>query len=78
MKASVTATDLLTPEEVASRWKIGGKRPSEAVNRMCREGTIPHGVAVQLGRFYRIRLDALVEWEAQGGQFGNNQEDGDA
>lgn len=67
----VAASDLLTPAEVAARYKIGGKRPSEAVNRMCREGAIPPGVAVKFGRFYRIRLDALLEWERAGGQFRN-------
>lgn len=66
---TVTASDLLTPEEVASRWKIGGNRPLETVKRMCREGVIPHGVAVESGCFYRIRLDALEEWERAGGQF---------
>lgn len=73
--AAVTANKLLTPEQVAERWQVGGKRPSESINRMAREGAIPPGVAVKLGRFWRFNPSRLAEWEAEGGEFGALGED---
>ena len=47
---------LLTADQLAERWQV----PKSHVYRLTREGAIP---TVQLGRYYRYRLDALERWE---------------
>jgi excisionase family DNA binding protein len=47
---------ILTAEQLAARWQI---KPS-AVYRLTREKKIP---CVQLGRYYRYRLDSIEQFE---------------
>lgn len=54
---SVTASQLLTAEQLAERWQI----PRAHVYRLAREGRIP---TVKLGRYTRFRLDSIERWEA--------------
>jgi excisionase family DNA binding protein len=51
---------LLTTEQVADRWQVSKYH----VYKLAREGKVP---AVAVGRYYRFRLAALVEWEQAGG-----------
>jgi len=51
---------LLTADDVAERWQVSRSQ----VYGLVRAGKIP---TVAIGRYYRFRLDALVEWEQQGG-----------
>ena len=51
---------LLTAEDLAARWQV---KPSH-VYRLTREGVLP---TVRLGRYYRYRLEAVAEFEANGG-----------
>jgi excisionase family DNA binding protein len=51
---------LLTAKDVAERWQVS---PAH-VYGLARAGKIP---TVAIGRYYRFRLDALIEWEQQGG-----------
>jgi excisionase family DNA binding protein len=51
---------LLTAEQVAERWQVSKYH----VYRLAREGKVP---VVAIGRYYRFRLAALVEWEEAGG-----------
>lgn len=48
---------LLTADELAARWQV----PKSQVYRLAREGRIP---TVQIGRYYRFRVDAIERWEA--------------
>jgi predicted DNA-binding transcriptional regulator AlpA len=56
------ADRLLTAEQLADRWQLGGGKA--AVYRMSRAGQIP---TVKLGKFYRYRLSAIADFEANGG-----------
>ncbi len=47
---------LLTAEQLAERWQV----PKSHVYRLTRQGAIP---AVELGRYYRYRLDAIERFE---------------
>lgn len=47
---------LMTAEELAARWQV----PKTQVYRLAREGRIP---TVEIGRYYRFRLDAIEAWE---------------
>lgn len=51
---------LLTAEQVAARWQVSKFH----VYRLARQGKVP---TVAIGRYYRFRLAALVEWEEAGG-----------
>lgn len=51
---------LLTADDLAERWQVGKAH----VYRLTRDGVVP---AVRLGRYYRYRLEAVVEFEAGGG-----------
>jgi excisionase family DNA binding protein len=51
---------LLTAEQVADRWQVSKYH----VYRLAREGKMP---TIAIGRYYRFRLTALVEWEQAGG-----------
>ena len=51
---------LLTAEDLAARWQV----KSSHVYRLTREGVLP---TVRLGRYYRYRLEAVAEFEANGG-----------
>jgi len=63
---SVSTTDrLLTAEELRARWQLKTK---DAVYRLTREGVIPAGAVVKLGRFYRYRLEGIEAFEKQGGE----------
>ena len=53
-------TMLLTADDLAARWQV----PKSHVWRLAREGRIP---VVQLGRYRRFRLEAVEQFEAQGG-----------
>lgn len=55
---------LLTAEEVAERWQV----PKAHVYRLAREGRLP---PVQLGRYRRWRLEALEDFERDGGVAAN-------
>jgi hypothetical protein len=66
--SSGTVEKLLTPAELAERWQLSGKRPVEHVYRMTRQGRIPAGVVVKLGRYYRYRLEGIEEFERNGGR----------
>jgi excisionase family DNA binding protein len=58
------ADSLLTAEKVAERWGV----TKEFVYRLAREGKLPKGeVVVELGRYYRFRLEGLEAFEAAGG-----------
>jgi excisionase family DNA binding protein len=54
------ANRLLTADEVAERWQVSRSH----VYALVRAAKIP---TVAVGRYYRFRLDALVEWEERGG-----------
>jgi excisionase family DNA binding protein len=56
----VTAARLLTPEQVAQRWAVGKSH----VYRLCRENRVKH---VRLGRYVRLRLEDVEEFERAGG-----------
>jgi excisionase family DNA binding protein len=56
----MTDERLLTADELAERWRV---RPSQ-VYRLTRDGAIG---AVKLGRYYRYRLEAIEEFERDGG-----------
>jgi excisionase family DNA binding protein len=47
---------LLTAEQLAERWQV----PKSHVYRLTRDGKIP---VVELGRYYRYRLDAIERFE---------------
>jgi len=67
---SVSTTDrLLTPDELAERWQVCAKsKKAEAIYRMVRNGDIPAGTYVRLGKkAIRFRLEAIEVFEAQGG-----------
>jgi excisionase family DNA binding protein len=53
-------TVLLTAEQLAKRWQL---RPSQ-VYRLARDGRLP---VVKLGRYRRFRLEAVEQFERQGG-----------
>lgn len=55
---------LLTAEQLAERWQL---KTTNAVYRMSREGVIPNGALVKLGRFYRYRLPGIEDFEKAGG-----------
>ncbi|HEX6456260.1 MAG TPA: helix-turn-helix domain-containing protein [Solirubrobacterales bacterium] len=59
-----TASQLLTADELAERWRT----TKAGVYRMTREGIIPAGVVVKLGRYYRYRLPGIETFEEQGGE----------
>jgi predicted DNA-binding transcriptional regulator AlpA len=62
---SVSSTEkLLTADELAERWQLKTKA---AIYRMAREGIFPAGVMVELGRYYRFRLEGIENFEAGGG-----------
>jgi len=51
---------LLTAEELATRWQV----PTSQVYRLTREGRLE---AVELGRYRRYSLDAVQQFESNGG-----------
>jgi excisionase family DNA binding protein len=51
---------LLTADDLAERWRVKVSH----VYRLTREGSID---AVRLGRYYRYRLDAIEQFERDGG-----------
>ena len=55
---------LLTAEELAERWQVA---PAQ-VYRLTRAGKLP---VVELGRYYRYRLDAVETFERSGGASAN-------
>jgi excisionase family DNA binding protein len=55
-----TAAQLLTADQLAVRWQV----PRAQVYRLTREGSLP---SVKLGKYYRYRLDAIEEFEREGG-----------
>jgi hypothetical protein len=63
----VTAEKLLTAEELAARWQLPGKTPEKCALRMARDGIIPPGAVVKLGRYVRFRLDKIEQFERDGG-----------
>lgn len=65
--SAITADKLLTPKELAERWQLGGKRPVSHVYRLTREGKLPDGAVVKLGKYYRYRLQGIEEFERDGG-----------
>lgn len=54
---------LLSADELADRWGVARAH----VYRLAREGRIPDGVLVELGRYKRFRLAGIEEWEESGG-----------
>ena len=55
------AARLLTPEQLADRWSIA----KATIYTHTRAGKIP---AVRIGRLYRYRLEAIEEYERDGGK----------
>jgi excisionase family DNA binding protein len=51
---------LLTTEQVADRWQMSKCH----VYKLARDGKVP---TVAIGRYYRFRMAAPVEWEEAGG-----------
>lgn len=51
---------LLTAEDLAGRWQVEASQ----VYRLTRSGLLP---VVRLGRYYRYRLQAVEEFECDGG-----------
>ena len=47
---------ILTPEELADRWRV----PRSQIYRLSRAGAIP---LIQVGRYYRYRLELIEEYE---------------
>lgn len=60
MSPAIEAARLLTAEDLATRWQI---KPAH-VYRLTREGKLP---AVRLGRYYRYTVDAIEDFERDGG-----------
>ena len=56
----MSAPKLLTVEQLAERWQV----PKDFIWRRTREGRIPR---VKIGRYYRYRLDAIEQFEVNGG-----------
>jgi excisionase family DNA binding protein len=56
----VTRTNLLTAAELAARWQVARSQ----VYSLTRTGVLP---AVRLGKYVRYRLDAIEEFERNGG-----------
>ena len=57
---AVMSTRLLTAAELAERWQL----PAHTIYRLAREGKLPH---VKIGRYRRFRLDAIEQFERDGG-----------
>jgi len=47
---------LLTADDLAARWQVSKAH----VYRLARNGEIP---TVQIGRYYRFRIEAIEAWE---------------
>ena len=60
MSEPLTASQLLTPDQLADRWQCQRTH----IYRLAREGKLP---SVKLGRLYRFRLAAIEHFEATGG-----------
>lgn len=60
VKTSLAASELLTADELAARWRV----PKSQVYGLTRRGVIP---TVRLGRYYRYRLAAVEDFELGGG-----------
>ena len=56
MSTDTNATRLLTADQLAERWQV----PKSQVYRLARTGRIP---AVQVGRYYRFRLESIDQFE---------------
>jgi excisionase family DNA binding protein len=56
----MSAGQLLTADQLAARWQV----PKAHVYRLAREGKLQ---AVKLGRYRRFALDAVENFEANGG-----------
>lgn len=54
---------LLTADDLAERWQVSKAH----VYRLAREGLLPAGVLVQIGRYYRFNQAGVEAFEAQGG-----------
>jgi excisionase family DNA binding protein len=57
---SSEAARLLTAGQLAERWQV----KQSTIYSLTRQGSIP---TVKLGRLYRYRLDAIEEYERNGG-----------
>ena len=60
MSTAATSDRLLTADELAERWQL----PKSWVYAATRDGRIP---TVRLGRYYRYRLEAIEQFEREGG-----------
>jgi excisionase family DNA binding protein len=58
--SGVTRSNLLTAAELAARWQVARSQ----VYSLRRTGVLP---AVRLGKYVRYRLDAIEEFERNGG-----------
>jgi len=58
--SGVTRSNLLTAAELAARWQVARSQ----VYSLTRTGVLP---AVRLGKYVRYRLDAIEEFERNGG-----------
>ena len=61
--ASLTAAQLLTPDDLAARWQVARSH----VYRLAREDQIP---AVRLGKYVRFRVDAIEAFELDNARAG--------
>lgn len=57
---AITRERLLRAEDLAERWQI----PKSHVYRLARDGKLP---TVALGRYRRFTIDAVEDFERQGG-----------
>lgn len=56
----LSAAQLLTAEQLAERWQV----PKSQVYRLTRRGDIP---VVELGAYYRYRIEDIEAFEKEGG-----------
>jgi hypothetical protein len=70
-----TADRHLTAEQLAERWQLvggDGKPKAAHVYRLTRSGQLK---VVRLGRYYRYRIDDIVDFEVGGGAEQEGQAD---
>ena len=60
MSTVASADRLLTADELAEKWQL----PKSWIYAATRDGRIP---TVRLGRYYRYRLEAIEQFEREGG-----------
>lgn len=59
-RAGMTASELMTPEDLAARWRV----PKAHVYRLAREGRVP---VTRLGKYVRFSIADIEHFETNGG-----------